>query len=76
MESQTGLVVTHSRKKSDYSFEKALEKESTRKSKAEELFNQAFEDEKRRKNSLEEKFRQALELKDELEEPPHPWEMD
>ncbi len=70
-------MILHAReKKSAYSFEDALEQVKKRKENADQLFQKAVMDEKRRKDTLEEKFQQALEMKDELEEPTRPWDMD
>lgn len=77
VDSKTGLVIHSERKKADYSFDEALEKEKQRKDKSEELFAKAFDDEKKRKSSLEDKFQEALRSKDDLDEPPpRPWDLD
>ena len=73
---KTGLVVHVEGKKSDYTFDEALDHLQTRKEKSEELFQKAFLDEEERKQNLEEKFQEALESKDELDEPHHPLEWD
>ena len=73
---KTGLVLHSEEKKSGYSFDEALDQVRSRKEKSEELFQKAFQDEKLRHQGLEKKFREALESKDELDEPPNPWEMD
>jgi len=73
---KTGLVLHTEGKKSDVTFEEALEQVHSRKEKSEELFKKAFLDEEQRKKGLEQKFREALNSKDELDEPPNPWEMD
>ncbi len=73
---KTGLVLHAEGKKSDVSFEEALEQVHSRQEKTEELFEKAFLDEEQRKKGLEEKFREALNSKDELDEPPSPWEID
>jgi hypothetical protein len=76
VDAETGLVLNAHEKKSGYSFEDALQQVKHRKEKADELFQKAVEDEKKRQSSLEDKFRKALELKDQLEEPSRPWDMD
>lgn len=73
---KTGLVIHSEGKKSGYSFEDALDQVQIRKEKSDELFQKAFQDEKERQKGLEDKFKEALESKDELDEPPNPWEMD
>ena len=73
---KTGLVLHAEGKKPDYSFDEALDHLQARKEKSEELFQKAFLDEEQRKKGLEQKFREALNSKDELDEPPNPWEMD
>lgn len=73
---KTGLVVHVEGKKSDHTFDEALDHLQTRKEKSEELFQKAFLDEEERKQNLEEKFQEALESKDELDEPHHPLEWD
>ena len=76
IDSKTALVIRSERKKTDYSFESALEKIEARKSKADQLFSQAMDDEKRRHASLEDKFQEALRSKDELEDPKRLWDLD
>ncbi|HXK58325.1 MAG TPA: hypothetical protein PLP42_00385 [Acidobacteriota bacterium] len=76
IEAKTGMILHAREKKSAYSFEDALEQVKKRKENADQLFQKAVMDEKRRKDTLEEKFQQALEMKDELEEPTRPWDMD
>ncbi len=73
---KTGLVLHTEGKKSDLTFEESLEQVHSRKEKSEELFQKAFLDEEQRKEGLEQKFREALNSKDELDEPPSPWERD
>lgn len=76
IEAKTGMILHTRGKKSAYSFEDALQKVKKRKEMADDLFQKAVSDEKRRKDSLEEKFKQALDMKDELDEPTRPWDMD
>jgi predicted nucleotide-binding protein (sugar kinase/HSP70/actin superfamily) len=76
LDSATGLVLHSAEKKSGYSFESGLESVRQRKEKSEQLFEEAFQKEEQRRRSLEDKFRKALESKDELDEPPSPWEID
>ena len=76
VDSKTGLVIRSEHKKTDYSFESALDKIADRKSKADQIFNQAMDDEKRRHASLEDKFQEALRSKDELEDPKRLWDLD
>jgi hypothetical protein len=73
---KTGLVLHSEAKKSGYSFEDALDQVQTRKERTDQLFDQAFQNEKERRDGLEGKFQEALKSKDELDEPPNPWEMD
>jgi predicted nucleotide-binding protein (sugar kinase/HSP70/actin superfamily) len=73
---RTGLVVHAEGKKSDFTFDEALDQLQSRKEKSEELFQKAFQDEEERKQNLEEKFKEALDSKDELDEPNHPLEWD
>lgn len=72
----SGLVIKADKKKTDYSFDDALERHKTFKSKADEMFQKAFQNEKERTASLEKKFREALESKDELEDPKRPFDWD
>ena len=72
----TGLVLHSDSKKSDYSFDEAVEKVKTRKEQTDELFQKAVQAEERRQESLEDKFREALDSQDELDEPIHPLELD
>ncbi len=76
IESKTGMVLHAKEKKSAYSFEDALQQVKKRKEMADDLFNKAVSDERRRKDTLEEKFQQALDMKDELEEPTRPFDIE
>ncbi|MFB3904171.1 MAG: hypothetical protein ACE15E_12015 [Acidobacteriota bacterium] len=76
IEAKTGMILHTREKKSAYSFEDALQQVKKRKEMADDLFEKAVSDEKKRKDSLEEKFRQALDMKDELDEPTRPWDVD
>jgi len=73
---KTGLVLHSEERKSGYSFEDALDQVQTRKEKSDQMFEKAFQNEKDRRAGLEGKFREALESKEEIDEPPNPWEMD
>jgi len=76
IDAKSGLILHVTEKKSAYSFEEAVQQVKRRKEMADDLFQKAFSEEKKRKDTLEEKFQQALEMKDELDEPSRPWDMD
>ncbi len=76
VDAKTGMILHAKEKKSAYSFEDALQQVNKRKEMADDLFNKAVTDEKRRRDTLEEKFRQALDMKDELEEPTRPFDLE
>ncbi|MEE8584930.1 MAG: hypothetical protein V3T83_08770 [Acidobacteriota bacterium] len=73
---ESGLVLKSDQKKSEYSFEDALERHKSFKSTADDRFQKAFESEKQRTESLEKKFQEALASKDELEDPKRPFDWD
>ena len=76
VDAKTGMILHAKEKKSAYSFEDALQQVNKRKEMADDLFNKAVTDEKRRRDTLEEKFQQALDMKDELEEPTRPFDLE
>ncbi len=76
IEPSTGLVIHSEAKKPDYTLEDAVEKERARKDQTDEMFARAFKDEEDRHQSLEEKFQKALEVKDELDDPTRPFDLD
>jgi len=76
IDAKTGMILHAKEKKSAYSFEDALQQVNKRKEMADDLFNKAVTDEKRRRDSLEEKFQHALDMKDELEEPTRPFDLE
>lgn len=76
IEPKTGMILHAKEKKSAYSFDEALQQVKKRKEMADDLFNKAVSNEKKRHDSLEEKFKQALEMKDELEEPTRPFDLE
>ncbi len=73
---KTGLVIKSDKKKSEFSFDDAMERQKSFTSKADDLFQKAFDDEKERAEQLEEKFKEALKSTDELEAPKRPFDWD
>jgi len=73
----SGLILSSTEKKSDFSLEEAVQHQHERTARSDERFAAAFSREEARRNSLEDKFKAALDAKDELDEPPpRPWELD
>ena len=73
----SGLILSSTEKKRDFSFEEAVQDQRDKSARSDELFAAAINKEETRRSSLEDRFKAALDAKDELDEPPpRPFDLD